>query len=357
MLRRLYSFPHPTRRLAPHVSSTTRRRYLVNQCKEIPMSKTKLSPSEWQQVKDAPYWVHAALAAAEGRSAVVTRRKESKALEEAIKNYSTNNDLVKDVMADDSDPAKEIENANESNAEKALSAIAGIVQEKLGDEDLDAFNDFLLHVGREIAGAAGEGMLGLGKKVSDKEAAALESITQALRATSEHKTERRLARQAEQKAEWEERQAEERARRDAAKAKADADAKAKAEVEAKAKAAQEAREKAEREKASQAKARAEQMQKQAETARREAESRRQKAAETAEKEAAAAAAEQAVAAEEAAKWIAEHEVVPGDNLSMISQKYYGTQVNWGKIYEANKDVIGANPSLIKPGQRLRIPKL
>ena len=172
------------------------------------MSKAKLSQSEWQQVKDAPYWVHAALAAAEGRSAVLTKRRESKALEDAIKNYSSDNTLVKDVIADDSDPAKEISRANESNAERALGEIADIVQQKLGDEDLDAYNDFLLHVGREIAGAAGEGMLGLGKKVSDKEAATLENISEALRATSEHKTERRLARQAEQKAEWEERQEE-----------------------------------------------------------------------------------------------------------------------------------------------------
>jgi nucleoid-associated protein YgaU len=86
-----------------------------------------------------------------------------------------------------------------------------------------------------------------------------------------------------------------------------------------------------------------------------------------EREAAAkAAAETKAAAEVEAKESAtsgdtaimtEHTVVAGDNLSMISQKYYGTQTNWRLIYEANKQVIGDNPSLIRVGQVLRIPKL
>ncbi|RIK12287.1 MAG: peptidoglycan-binding protein, partial [Anaerolineae bacterium] len=50
-------------------------------------------------------------------------------------------------------------------------------------------------------------------------------------------------------------------------------------------------------------------------------------------------------------------VQPGDNLSFISQKYYGHQGNFRIIYEANKDVIGDNMNLIRPGQVLKIPKL
>lgn len=42
-------------------------------------------------------------------------------------------------------------------------------------------------------------------------------------------------------------------------------------------------------------------------------------------------------------------VKKGDNLSKIAQKYNTT---WQKIYEDNKDVIGDNPNLIKPGQVL-----
>ena len=50
-------------------------------------------------------------------------------------------------------------------------------------------------------------------------------------------------------------------------------------------------------------------------------------------------------------------MVSGDNLSFISQKYYNTQANWRLIYEANQDVIGDNPNLIRVGQVLKIPKL
>ncbi len=50
-----------------------------------------------------------------------------------------------------------------------------------------------------------------------------------------------------------------------------------------------------------------------------------------------------------------HVVAPGDNLSKISTRYYGTAGKWRTIYEANKSVIGLNPNVIHPGQRLTIP--
>ena len=46
-------------------------------------------------------------------------------------------------------------------------------------------------------------------------------------------------------------------------------------------------------------------------------------------------------------------VKSGDTLSKIGQQH---GVAWRDIHEANKDVIGDNPDLIKPGQTLRIPK-
>lgn len=44
-------------------------------------------------------------------------------------------------------------------------------------------------------------------------------------------------------------------------------------------------------------------------------------------------------------------VKEGDTLSSIGEKY---NINWKKIYEKNKDVIGENPNLIFPGQKLVI---
>lgn len=58
-----------------------------------------------------------------------------------------------------------------------------------------------------------------------------------------------------------------------------------------------------------------------------------------------------------AKEVKKHTVVAGDTLSSISKKYYDDIGKYMKIYEANKDLIGDNPDLIKPGQILVIPKL
>ncbi|MCD6424975.1 MAG: LysM peptidoglycan-binding domain-containing protein [Anaerolineales bacterium] len=58
-----------------------------------------------------------------------------------------------------------------------------------------------------------------------------------------------------------------------------------------------------------------------------------------------------------AKEVKKHTVVSGETLSSISKKYYDDIGKYMKIYEANKDLIGDNPDLIKPGQELVIPKL
>jgi nucleoid-associated protein YgaU len=56
------------------------------------------------------------------------------------------------------------------------------------------------------------------------------------------------------------------------------------------------------------------------------------------------------------KWDATqyHEVVKGDTLSKIAEKYYGDATLYPKIFEANRDIL-KDPNLIKVGQKLRIP--
>ena len=49
-------------------------------------------------------------------------------------------------------------------------------------------------------------------------------------------------------------------------------------------------------------------------------------------------------------------VQSGDSLSKIAKKHYGDANTWKRIYEANKDTVGPNPDLIRPGQRLVIPR-
>ncbi len=52
-----------------------------------------------------------------------------------------------------------------------------------------------------------------------------------------------------------------------------------------------------------------------------------------------------------------HTVAAGENLSMISEKYFKTGVNWVYIYRANMDVIGDDPDIIQAGMELKIPAL
>jgi nucleoid-associated protein YgaU len=50
-------------------------------------------------------------------------------------------------------------------------------------------------------------------------------------------------------------------------------------------------------------------------------------------------------------------VQSGDNLSKISQSFYGDMSanNVNKIYYSNMTTIGPNPNVIYPGQKLYIP--
>lgn len=52
---------------------------------------------------------------------------------------------------------------------------------------------------------------------------------------------------------------------------------------------------------------------------------------------------------------ATHTVAPGDTLSFISKKYYGTSARWREIYEANR-VTMSSPSALKPGMVLKLPR-
>ena len=50
--------------------------------------------------------------------------------------------------------------------------------------------------------------------------------------------------------------------------------------------------------------------------------------------------------------VTEYEVVKGDSLSKIGQKF---GIAWKEIYEANRHLI-KNPDLIQPGWKLKIPQ-
>ncbi len=51
-----------------------------------------------------------------------------------------------------------------------------------------------------------------------------------------------------------------------------------------------------------------------------------------------------------------HIVQPGQTLSDISKIYYGTNLGWKKIYEANKEILPRGPDTIKAGMKIAIPE-
>ncbi|MDQ6669743.1 MAG: LysM peptidoglycan-binding domain-containing protein, partial [Chloroflexota bacterium] len=50
-----------------------------------------------------------------------------------------------------------------------------------------------------------------------------------------------------------------------------------------------------------------------------------------------------------------YEVQAGDTLLSIAQQEYGDVTLWRRIYDANKDTIGADPDKLKLGMSLKIP--
>lgn len=324
------------------------------------MSKNKLTAAEWGIVRDAPFWVSAGLAAADKRQAIITNRKESKALDDALESYKTSNALIQDIVANKEKSDKAIKNATMSDVEQALGKISQIIENKLGDDDLDAVNEFLLSIGKQVSESAGEGILGVGENVSKEESAAMISMAKALRATDADKRARRQAKEQEARHQAAEakRIEETRARLDAeAKAKREAVAKAKEEEEAKAKQAAEAKAKLEAE-ARAKKMAADRAAKAAALAQEQADKlEAQRKAEAAQLAEAAAKREAEAKAAEEAKYIGEHTVASGDNLSYISKQYYGSTAHWKAIYEENKAVIGDNPNMIRVGQVFKIPRL
>ncbi len=53
-----------------------------------------------------------------------------------------------------------------------------------------------------------------------------------------------------------------------------------------------------------------------------------------------------------------YHVQPGDSLFSIAQHFYGDGSKWQQIYDyCNRQVIGPNPDLIRPGEVLYIPEV
>jgi nucleoid-associated protein YgaU len=144
-------------------------------------TKSDFTKEEWALLKDGPEWVFAALAAADGNVAVTLKMKESKAFKGAVDDYRSRSDLMAEVLEDTSKAAKETKSATLSDAEQAIEKINAILDSKVGASEAAEYRRFLLSIAEEVAGATGEGALGLGEKFSDKEKATMLKLKDALK--------------------------------------------------------------------------------------------------------------------------------------------------------------------------------
>ncbi len=300
-------------------------------------NKNSFNATQWDIVKDAPYYVQSAINAAEGRMGLMEVKREGKALKNYLAEYKGNNPLIKAVIAEDGNTLAGRSNSAEKIAD-ILGDIADAVASKTDDAEYDEFMDFLLGAGTAIADATSEKLIKKGDdNISDEEAEALDLIAAALKSTDEDKLARSRAAAAARRAELKKRQ--DAAAKVAADKKKAAEAKkALEEAQAKLKAAEEAEAKRKAAAERQAAAR---------------ERRRKRLAEKAAKEraeAAKAAAVEAAAAAEAAK---KYVVQPGDSLWKIAEATLGNGKRYMEIAELNNI---KNPSVIFPGTELEIPE-
>jgi hypothetical protein len=284
--------------------------------------KEKFLQEEWQLITNGPEWIFAALAAADGNVAIMTKAKESKAFKNVVKNYSSSSQLVQEVLEDKTKISREIKSATLSEAEQSLDKINKILDSKLSPPEVGQYRKFLTSVADSVAEAAGEGALGLGQKISKNEQNALDKIKEALKPLKVVKVEARPTPKLGAKP---------KAKPTAAKPVAPT---------------------------STAKPAPRQVARPAQKPPLGAAPK--KPAPTARPMPTPSIPQ--VPAQESVKkqeFIAEHTIASGETLSHVSLKYYNSAIKakWMLIYEANKDVIGDNPNRVVPGMVLKIPKL
>jgi hypothetical protein len=135
--------------------------------------KADFSDNEWDILADAPYL--AGMGTSMADYTVTAYSKEmiilTKAYEEAKEHYA-GNALIQAILAErsfhDSDDV-DINNLTSDDFLKKIDEIARIVEKKSPAEECLEFKLFLYEIAMKVAKASGEGFLGLGKKVSDKE--------------------------------------------------------------------------------------------------------------------------------------------------------------------------------------------
>lgn len=149
--------------------------------------KEKFTPEEWEMLVEAPFIIGFAVSDADMDPDSAYKEFDAMvaACADGEAQYQTN-ELIQEVLAK-SGSISNVDGTEESlygsrpEAVSYFSKVTALLEEKHpGDESLE-FRTFLYEIGERVAKAYGEGFLGLGNKISKKEAEMLGKLKSALK--------------------------------------------------------------------------------------------------------------------------------------------------------------------------------
>ena len=144
-------------------------------------TKQDFTGAEWQLLRDSPYLVYYAFKNAEaGAQEGAEQESEVTAFSATLAGYKTDNQLVADILAAQSDATTASVSTTVQEMLQTLEQIREVLVEKADSKDLDEYRKFLLEVGRQIAGATQEAWFSMGGKTSVAEQAILDKMAVAL---------------------------------------------------------------------------------------------------------------------------------------------------------------------------------
>lgn len=146
------------------------------------ISRNDFTPSEWETLTEAPFLIGLTVSEIDttGSSAVKEFDAILKTLERAKEKYKEN-DLIHAVLEEAGGMSQLDESSKpEKDVIQHFREMARMLDDKGFPLETYEFKQFLYWISWNVANAYGEGFLGLGDKVSDKESYILEKIRDAL---------------------------------------------------------------------------------------------------------------------------------------------------------------------------------
>ena len=144
-------------------------------------TKQNFTEAEWQLLQDSPYLVYFAFKNAEaGAQEGAGQASELAEISATLAGYKTDNLLVRDIIAAQSDETTANASTTVQGMLETLERMRDILFGKADSKDLDEFRKFLLGLGGQIAGATQEAWFSTGSQTSVAEQTILDKMATAL---------------------------------------------------------------------------------------------------------------------------------------------------------------------------------